>query len=207
LSWLLPVELDAEGRSIVAVHYDKAIEPTAPYQHYGVEDARITKVGDTYYMTTCGVSAERHCTAMYTLANGLDYTLEGVVLDHQNKDMILFEGKVGGQVHGAHPPARRDLFRLSRGGPWLSAGRRSTSRSRPMGSTGSRSITPSCARARAHFVDEDRRRQPADPDPEGWLMIYHGVETRAKVGIYRSFWACSTRTSRGRSCGSRMRCR
>jgi predicted GH43/DUF377 family glycosyl hydrolase len=24
---------------------------------------------------------------------------------------------------------------------------------------------------------------------KGWLMIYHGVETRAKVGIYRSFWA------------------
>ena len=25
--------------------------------------------------------------------------------------------------------------------------------------------------------------------PEGWLLIYHGVEKREAVGIYRSFWA------------------
>ena len=29
LSWLLPVELDADGRSVVAVHYDRAIAPSA----------------------------------------------------------------------------------------------------------------------------------------------------------------------------------
>src|SRR6478752_711038 len=31
LSWLLPVELSEDGREIVAIHYDKAIEPRAPY--------------------------------------------------------------------------------------------------------------------------------------------------------------------------------
>ncbi|HEX7693990.1 MAG TPA: glycosidase, partial [Sphingomonas sp.] len=45
LSWLLPVELDAEGRSVIAVHYDDAIVPRASYQCYGVEDARISRVG------------------------------------------------------------------------------------------------------------------------------------------------------------------
>ena len=97
LSWLLPVELDRDGRAILAIHYDKAIAPAAHYQHYGVEDARITRIDDIWYMTTCSVSAERHCTTLHTSRNGLDYVLEGVVLDHQNKDMILFEGKVGGK--------------------------------------------------------------------------------------------------------------
>ena len=32
LSWLLPVELDAAGERIVAIHYDAAIEPAAGYQ-------------------------------------------------------------------------------------------------------------------------------------------------------------------------------
>ena len=32
LSWLLPVELSADGRGVVAVHYDRAITPRAPYQ-------------------------------------------------------------------------------------------------------------------------------------------------------------------------------
>jgi predicted GH43/DUF377 family glycosyl hydrolase len=25
--------------------------------------------------------------------------------------------------------------------------------------------------------------------PDGWLMIYHGVENNSEVGIYRTFWA------------------
>ncbi len=25
--------------------------------------------------------------------------------------------------------------------------------------------------------------------PNGWLMLYHGVENKSDVGIYRTFWA------------------
>ena len=32
LSWLLPVELSADGLSVVGVHYDRAIAPAASYQ-------------------------------------------------------------------------------------------------------------------------------------------------------------------------------
>ncbi|MCA1481232.1 hypothetical protein, partial [Bradyrhizobium sp. NBAIM08] len=48
LSWLLPVELDADGRRVEAVHYDRAIVPRASYQSYGVEDARISRVGERW---------------------------------------------------------------------------------------------------------------------------------------------------------------
>ena len=61
LSWLLPVELTPSGRDIVTIHYDRAIEAAASYQEYGVEDARISKIEHRWYMTTCSVSAERHC--------------------------------------------------------------------------------------------------------------------------------------------------
>src|SRR5258708_14349801 len=44
LSWLLPVELTPDGRHIVLVHYDRAIDPAASYQEYGIADARISKV-------------------------------------------------------------------------------------------------------------------------------------------------------------------
>ena len=107
LSWLLPVELTPDGREIVRVHYDQAIEPAAPYQEYGIEDARICRIDNLWYMTTCSVSAERHCTTLHVSHNGLDYELKGIVLDHQNKDMILFEGKVGTLLHGGF--ARRVL--------------------------------------------------------------------------------------------------
>src|SRR3546814_11609155 len=86
LSWILPVEISADGRTVVEVHYDKAIEPAATYQNYGVEDARISLIDVIYYMTACSVSAERHCPSLYTSRNGLDYDLQGIILYHQNKD-------------------------------------------------------------------------------------------------------------------------
>src|SRR3546814_11449738 len=66
LSWILPVEISADGRTVVEVHYDKAIEPAATYQHYGVDDARISLIDAIYYMTACSLSSERHCTTLYT---------------------------------------------------------------------------------------------------------------------------------------------
>jgi len=44
LSWLLPVELSADGASIVQAHYEHAIAPSASYQEYGLEDARISLI-------------------------------------------------------------------------------------------------------------------------------------------------------------------
>ena len=84
ISWLLPVELSPDGFNVVAIHYDKAIIPQAEYQQYGVEDARISRVGDLWLMTTCSVSAERHSTTLYESTDGLNYQLKGIVLDHQN---------------------------------------------------------------------------------------------------------------------------
>src|SRR5436190_847856 len=49
LSWLLPVELNAEGTDVVEVHYDRVIAPQKSYQQYGIEDARISLVEGTYY--------------------------------------------------------------------------------------------------------------------------------------------------------------
>src|SRR5262249_2338934 len=96
LSWLLPIEMNEAGTEIVAVHYDRAIAPSAPFEEYGVEDARIATIDGLYYMTTCTVSAERNATTVYISSNGLDYNYAGIVLDHQNKDMLFFEGRING---------------------------------------------------------------------------------------------------------------
>ena len=105
ISWLLPVELSPDGSRIIAEHYDRAIPPRAKYQEYGVEDPRISRVDGRYLMTCCSVSAERLCTSLYTSDTALDWALEGVVLDHQNKDMLIFEGKIGGRFMALTRPA------------------------------------------------------------------------------------------------------
>jgi beta-1,2-mannobiose phosphorylase / 1,2-beta-oligomannan phosphorylase len=189
LSWLLPVELSADGESIVRIHYDKAIQPSASYMDYGVEDARITCIDGTYWMTVCGVSAERHCTAMYRSANGLDYQPLGIVLDHQNKDMILFEGRVGDKYMALTRPLGECYFAYPDDSPWLGGPSINIAQSpdglhwKPLDKPG--------IRARKGTTSTQRIGGGSQPvlTPEGWMMIYHGVEKRGTVGIYRSFWA------------------
>jgi predicted GH43/DUF377 family glycosyl hydrolase len=189
LSWLLPVELTPDGREIVAVHYDRAIEPAASYQEYGVEDARISKVDDLWYMTTCSVSAERHCTTLHISRDGLNYSLQGVILDHQNKDMILFEGKIGGRFIALTRPLGELYFAypldsIYAGGPSINfAGSPDALHWKPFDEPG--------IRARKNSTSSMKIGGGTQPvrTAQGWLMIYHGVETREKVGVYRSFWA------------------
>ena len=189
LSWLLPVELSADGRKIVAVHYDKAIEPAADYQQYGVEDARITRIGDIWYMTTCSVSAERHSTTLHTSTNGLDYRLEGIILDHQNKDMILFEGRVAGKFMALTRPLGEVYFAYPEDSPYL--GGPSINLAQSPDGLHWKPLDMPFLRARKGSQISMKMGGGSQPilTDAGWLMIYHGVETRAKIGIYRSFWA------------------
>ncbi|MES3154409.1 glycosidase [Sphingomonas faeni] len=189
LSWLLPVELDAEGQSVVAVHYDKAIAPRTSYQCYGVEDARISKVGDRYLMTTCSVSPERHSTTLYSSADALDWQLEGIVLDHQNKDMLIFEGLIDGQYWAQTRPLGDLYFAYPPGSEWRSGPSINLSRSpdalhwKPHDKPGIRPHAATVATARmgggAPPILTDR----------GWLTLWHGVEPSGVVGIYRTYWS------------------
>jgi predicted GH43/DUF377 family glycosyl hydrolase len=189
ISWLLPVELSPDAREIVAIHYDRAVEPAADYQQYGVEDARITRIGPTWYMTTCSVSAERHATALHSSANGLDYELQGVVLDHQNKDMILFEGKVNDKFLALTRPLGEVYFAYPEDSPYR--GGPSINLAQSPDALHWKPLDQPFLRARKASTASMKLGGGSQPilTERGWLMVYHGVEMRGHVGIYRSFWA------------------
>jgi predicted GH43/DUF377 family glycosyl hydrolase len=189
LSWLLPVELTPDGTGIVAVHYDKAITPAAPYQCYGVEDARITRIGDRWYMTTCSVAPERHSTTLHVSDDGLHYRLLGIVLDHQNKDMILFEGLVGGMFFALTRPLGEVYFAYPEDSAYL--GGPSINLAQSPDALHWKPVDHPFLRPRKGSIATMKLGGGSQPilTDDGWLMIYHGVETRAKVGVYRSFWA------------------
>jgi beta-1,2-mannobiose phosphorylase / 1,2-beta-oligomannan phosphorylase len=189
LSWLLPVELDAEGRRVEAVHYDRAIAPAASYQCYGVEDARISRVGDRWLMTTCSVSPERHCTTLYTSADAVEWRLEGIVLDHQNKDMLIFEGLVGGEYWAQTRPLGDLFFAYPPGSDYRAGPSINLSRSpdalhwKPHDAPG----------IRPHAATDWTARMGGGSPPvlteDGWLTLWHGVEPSGVVGIYRTYWS------------------
>ena len=193
LSWLLPIEVTPDGLEILAIHYDHAVAPAGDWQCYGVEDARISRLGDRYWMTTCSVSPERHSTTLYSSANAMDWTFEGIVLDHQNKDMLIFEGLIGGKFWAQTRPLGDLYFAYPPGSEWRA------------GPSINLASSPDCrhwqpalqAGIRPHAGTVATARMGGGTPPvlteiegrRGWLTLWHGVEPKEVVGIYRTYWS------------------
>ncbi|MBU1101006.1 MAG: glycosidase [Bacteroidetes bacterium] len=182
-SWLLPVELNSSASEIVEIHYNKAIIPTNEYQEYGIEDARITKIDETYYMTACAVSSLRHSTVLYKSGNGLDYEYLGVILDHQNKDMVLFAEKVDDFYYALTRPIGDHYF---------------YSKTNFVGPTIQMSKSPDLI----HWapVEEFKMRiykkfgdimkvgggAPPIKYKDSWLVLFHTANQKSNVGMYNT---------------------
>ena len=193
LSWLLPVEVSPDGLEIVQIHYDRAVAPRGSWQCYGLEDARISLVEGKYWMTTCSVSPERHSTTLYSSADAFEWTFEGIVLDHQNKDMLIFEGLIGGKFWAQTRPLGDLYFAYPPGSEWRA------------GPSINLASSPDCRHWQPHLEPGIRphagtvatTRMGGGTPPiltevagkRGWLTLWHGVEPKEIVGIYRTYWS------------------
>ena len=158
-------------------------------QEYGIEDPRISFIDGRYYMTTCCVSSERHSTMLYVSEDGLDYRNLGIVLDHQNKDMLLFEGKINNKYYALTRPLGECYFACSPSSEWHPG--RCHSYGNIAGSLHWKPADKAFLRARRTSSSNVKIGGGTPPilTSGGWLMLYHGVENKGDVGIYRTFWA------------------
>ena len=188
LSWLLPVELSPDGLEVAAVHYDRAIVPAASYQCYGVEDARISRVDDRWLMTTCSVSPERLSTTLYVSDDAVAWRLEGIVLDHQNKDMLIFEGLVGGRYWAQTRPLGETWFAYPPGAEWRAGP--SINLATSPDALHWKPHEAGALRPHAATVSTAKMGGGAPPmrTRDGWLTLWHGVAPKHPVGIYRTYW-------------------
>ncbi|MEP6712383.1 MAG: hypothetical protein ABJA37_08210 [Ferruginibacter sp.] len=189
LSWLLPVELNEDGSLVKKIHYDKIISPQFTSQEYGIEDPRISCIDGRYYMTACCVSSERHSTMLYVSDDGLNYTCNGIVLDHQNKDMLLFEGKIKESFYALTRPLGECYFASSPGSSYHPGAAIHLASSPDL--LHWKPDNTAFLRARRSSLSNVKIGGGTPPvlTADGWLMLYHGVENKTAVGIYRTFWA------------------
>lgn len=189
LSWLLPVELNEDGSLVMHIHYDKIISPQFTSQEYGIEDPRISFIDGRYYMTACCASSERHSTQLFASDDGLNYTCLGIILDHQNKDMLLFEGKINEKYYALTRPLGENYF-AAPPASLFHPGAAIHLASSPDLLHWKPADSP-FLRARKSSVSNVKIGGGTPPvlTPDGWLMFYHGVENKSDVGIYKTFWA------------------
>jgi beta-1,2-mannobiose phosphorylase / 1,2-beta-oligomannan phosphorylase len=184
-SWILPVELNSTADKIEKIHYDKAVIPVNDNQEYGIEDARLSKIGDTYYMTACSVSSFRQSTVLYKSSDGINYDYMCMVLDHQNKDMVLFPEKIGDYYYALTRPMGEHYFYSNNNfvGP---------------------SIQMSKSPDLIHWAPVEKFRMLENRKINGimktgggaqpgkynnsWLVLFHVVKEKDEIGIYDTYY-------------------
>jgi predicted GH43/DUF377 family glycosyl hydrolase len=189
LSWLLPVELNEDGSQVKTIHYDKIISPEFLSQEYGIEDPRISLINNRYYMTACCVSSERHSTMLYVSDDGLNYKSLGIILDTQNKDMLLFEGIINNVYYALTRPLGECYFATSPSSAWHPGAAIHVASSPDLLHWKPSDIPFLRARRTSSSNVKIGGGTPPILTSKGWLMLYHGVEKKGAVGIYRTFWA------------------
>lgn len=92
-----------DGRKFV-VEDKPALWPDQSYEAYGLEDPRITKLGDTYYIVYKGVAPNGITQCLASTRDFVSYDKHGIIFPPENMDAMIFPQKVRGQYVALHRP-------------------------------------------------------------------------------------------------------
>lgn len=139
-------------------------------------------------MTTCSVSSERHSTTLYTSDDGLNYHLEGIILDHQNKDMVLFEGTIDNKFFALTRPLGSLYFATPPDSMYNPGPSINLAQSPDL--LHWKPLDEPLIRPQKKSGQNLKLGGGAQPilTTKGWLILFHGVEKKGEVGIYRTYW-------------------
>ncbi len=149
------------------------ISPVNETESFGVEDARCTKIGDTYYINYTVVSQDGFCTALATTKDFITLERQGIIFPPQNKDVTIFPEKINGLYHALHRPHNQGFGLPS---IWYA-------NSPDLINWGGHKCI---ARPRDMIWEEMKIGGGAAPikTKEGWLEVYHG---KGRDQIYSLF--------------------
>lgn len=151
--------------------------PDGTIEEFGVEDPRITKLNERFYVTYVAVSRHGAATALASTEDFRSFTRHGVIFPPENKDVVLFSERIGGKYFALHRPNPAHYF--TRPEIWLAS-------------------APDLVHWGCHRPllggegpGEAGRIGTGTPPlrtPPGWLVIYHGngptPGARGAVGTY-----------------------
>lgn len=78
--------------------------PDQPYEAFGLEDPRITRLGDTYYVVYKGVAPHAITQCLASTKDFANWTKRGIIFPPENMDAMIFPEKVRGKYVALHRP-------------------------------------------------------------------------------------------------------
>lgn len=81
-----------------------AVLPETNYETFGIEDPRITKIGDTFYIVYKLVSDLGVATGLMTTSDFRDFKKHGMIFCPENIDCVLYPEKINGLYYALTRP-------------------------------------------------------------------------------------------------------
>ncbi|MAG22401.1 MAG: glycosidase [Candidatus Diapherotrites archaeon] len=174
-SHLRKVVLNKNGFDIESIAEKPTFTGTPHEGQYGVEDARITKLGRKYLMTYVSVSKNEGVSTSLAISKNLSqWKRMGIIFREQNKDCVIFPEKIKGKYVALHRP--EGFFEFSQPSIWISYSNDLVYWGREKSIIQPRPNSWESLRIGAGAVPLKTR--------EGWLEIYHGVKQDGGNKIY-----------------------
>jgi predicted GH43/DUF377 family glycosyl hydrolase/glycosyltransferase involved in cell wall biosynthesis len=168
----LRVARSTDGLRFVIDEEPTIVSATA-LEEYGVEDPRITKIGDVFHITYVGASRLGITTARLTTKDFRTFERQGTIMHPDQKDVVLFPEQVGGSYLAFSRPMPGSFGRVL--GIWLADSEDLVhwGNHRPV------------AQPRAGMWDEMRIGASLVPIrvDGGWLELYHGADRDNRYGM------------------------
>ena len=151
-------------------------EPALEAERFGIEDARITTIGEDHLIAYAAYSTGGPLVCLAATRDFRRYERLGVVLPPENKDAALLPARFGGRYALIHRPVARQA--RSAGEIWVA-------------------FSPDLRHWGDHRLllkvgdegDWDSEKVGLGPPPlqteDGWLVAFHGVRRTAAGAIYR----------------------
>jgi predicted GH43/DUF377 family glycosyl hydrolase len=145
-------------------------------EHWGVEDPRITRVGDEYFVVYVGYSTAGPLVCLAKTRDFVKWERRGVLMSPEDKDAALFPTTFGGRWALIHRP----VSAMSGVGShvWLSF-------SPDLRHWGDSRVLLAARRGGWWDANKVGLGPPPLLTKSGWLLCYHGVRITASGSIYR----------------------
>ena len=164
-----------DGRSVDSVAQGW-LQPETSYEEYGVEDPRITPIGENFYITYVAVSRHGAATALASTTDFKTFTRHGIIFYPENKDVVLFPKKIEGEFYALHRPNAATPF--TKPEMWIAS-------SPDLVLWGNHQ--PLLSGSEEWDIGRIGAGTPPIRTEEGWLEIYHGNSRREEdlgIGTY-----------------------
>jgi predicted GH43/DUF377 family glycosyl hydrolase len=166
ISHLCKVRLSDDGTTVAEISCPRDLLPREPWEELGLEDPRISRIGDTFYITYVAISRSAGVvTALMTTTDFEHFERHGIIFPTENKNVVLLPELWNEHFVAYHRP-------VSHHGVDAPSVTTALSPDRIFWGKHELLLAP-----RPNAWDSVKVGAGAPPVrlPEGWLLLYHGV--------------------------------